>query len=81
MGDAYFLNNLSVYIAQPSNKGANTMAAQTTTHETNAGTPEQAKARRNAEYLAKIDRGVKELDDGKGISMSFAEWEEWIKKA
>jgi hypothetical protein len=44
-------------------------------------TPEEAKARRNAEYLAKIDRGMKELDEGKGISMTFAEWEEWIKKA
>jgi hypothetical protein len=55
------------------------MTTQTITHETNAETLEAAKARRNAEYLAKIDRGMKELDEGKGVRMTFAEWEEWIK--
>jgi hypothetical protein len=60
-----------------SNKGTNnTMATQTTTNETGAGTPEQAKARRNAEYLARIDRAAKNLDEGRGVTMTFKEWEE-----
>jgi hypothetical protein len=38
-------------------------------------TPEEAKARRNAEYLAKLERAVKEIDEGKGVTMTFEEWE------
>jgi hypothetical protein len=55
------------------------MITQTAANETEKETPEAAKARRNAEYMAKIDRGTKELDEGKGVTMTFAEWEEWIK--
>ena len=36
---------------------------------------EMAKAHRNAEYLAKIDRSLSELEEGKGITMTFEEWE------
>jgi hypothetical protein len=40
-----------------SSKGVATMTtAQTTTHELNTETPDAAKVRRNAEYLAKLDK-------------------------
>jgi hypothetical protein len=34
-------------------------------------TPEEAKARRNAEYLAKIEQAAKDLDEGKGITVTL----------
>jgi hypothetical protein len=34
-------------------------------HETKFETPEEAKARRNAEYEAKLDKSFKELEEGK----------------
>ncbi|GHV50253.1 hypothetical protein FACS1894216_02100 [Synergistales bacterium] len=37
---------------------------------------DDAKARRNAEYLAKIDKAIKDLEEGRGITMTFKEWEE-----
>ena len=42
-------------------------------------TPEEAKARRNAEYLAKLDLSLQQLERGEVVSMTFAKWEEWIK--
>ena len=42
-------------------------------------TPEEAKARRNAEYLAKLDLSIQQIERGEVVSMTFAEWEEWIK--
>ena len=39
-------------------------------------TPEEAKARRNAEYLAKLERSFQQSDRGEVISMTFEEWEE-----
>jgi hypothetical protein len=41
------------------------MITQTTTNETEKETPEAAKARRNAEYMAKLDKSFKELQEGK----------------
>jgi hypothetical protein len=35
--------------------------------------PERAKNRRNAEYLAKIDKTIKDLDEGKGIAVTIDE--------
>jgi hypothetical protein len=43
--------------------------------ETKPETPEEAKARRNAEYLAKLDRAFHEIETGKGVTMTFEEWE------
>jgi len=42
-------------------------------------TPEEAKARRNAEYLAKLDESFRQSERGEVVSMTFAEWEKWIK--
>ena len=47
----------------------------TTVEEKKTETPEEAKARRNAEYMAKLDRGIRELNEGKGVTMTFEEWE------
>ena len=44
-------------------------------------TPEEAKARRNAEYMEKIDLSLQQHEKGEVVSMTFAEWEEWIKNA
>jgi hypothetical protein len=38
-------------------------------------TPEEAKARRNAEYTAKLERSFQQSDRGEVISMTFEEWE------
>jgi hypothetical protein len=43
--------------------------------ETKRETPEEAKARRNAEYLARIDRAIKDLDEGKGITVTLEDLE------
>jgi hypothetical protein len=51
------------------------MITQTTTNETEKETPEAAKARRNAEYMAKIDKAIKDLDEGKGIKVTMRELE------
>jgi hypothetical protein len=51
------------------------MTTQTITHETGAEASEAAKAQRNAEYEAKIDRALDEIASGKGITMTFEEWE------
>ena len=52
------------------------MTSMTTTLEENKiEASEEAKAKRNAEYLAKLDRGIRELEEGKGITMTFEEWE------
>jgi hypothetical protein len=37
---------------------------QTITNKTDTETPETAKARRNAEYLAKLDKSFRELEKG-----------------
>jgi hypothetical protein len=42
-------------------------------------TPEEAKARRNEEYLAKLELSLQQHERGEVVSMTFAEWEEWIK--
>ena len=47
----------------------------TATLERKIETPDEAKARRNAEYVAKLERGMRELEEGKGITMTFEEWE------
>jgi hypothetical protein len=47
----------------------------TTTQETNTETPEAGKARRNAEYMAKLDKAFREIEAGEGITMTFEEWE------
>jgi hypothetical protein len=44
------------------------------TRRTAAG--DSDKARKNAEYLAKLDAARKDIADGKGITMTFEEWEE-----
>ena len=31
--------------------------------------------RRNTEYMAKLERGFREIEEGKGITMTFEEWE------
>jgi hypothetical protein len=41
------------------------LITQTTTNETETETPEAAKARRNEEYTAKLDKSFKELQEGK----------------
>ncbi|GHS85538.1 hypothetical protein AGMMS49957_01780 [Synergistales bacterium] len=33
------------------------------------------KTQRNAEYIAKIDKSIKDLEEGRGITMTFKEWE------
>jgi hypothetical protein len=38
-------------------------------------TPEEAKARRNAEYLAMLTQAVKDIDEGKGITVTVEELE------
>ncbi|MDR3231631.1 MAG: hypothetical protein LBT65_09320 [Synergistaceae bacterium] len=42
-------------------------------------TAEEAKARRNAEYMAMLEESVRQHERGEVVSMTFAEWEEWIK--
>jgi hypothetical protein len=51
------------------------MTTTTLEHKIKPETPEEAKARRNAEYLAKIDKAIKDLDEGKGITMTIEELE------
>ncbi|GHV31197.1 hypothetical protein FACS1894167_13190 [Synergistales bacterium] len=41
---------------------------------------DDAKARRNAEYLAKIDESLRQAENGEVITMTFTEWEEWLNK-
>jgi hypothetical protein len=55
------------------------MTTATVERETEIEMPEEAKARRNAEYLAMLDESFAQSDRGEVISMTFAEWEEWIK--
>jgi hypothetical protein len=52
-----------------------TMITQPTAIEPEKETPEQSKARRNAEYLAKIDRAIRDLDEGRGITVTMEELE------
>jgi hypothetical protein len=47
----------------------------TTLLETKPETAEEAKARRNAEYLARIDEAIKDLDEGRGITVTIEELE------
>jgi hypothetical protein len=51
------------------------MPTATLERETRIETPEEAKARRNAEYLARIDKAVKDLDEGKGVAVTIEELE------
>jgi hypothetical protein len=52
------------------------MITQTTAmQETKTETPEATKARRNAEYEAKLDKAFREIEAGEGITMTFEEWE------
>jgi hypothetical protein len=57
------------------NKEALTMTTVTLERETKSETPEEAKARRNAKYLARIDEAIKDLDEGKGITVTIEELE------
>jgi hypothetical protein len=50
------------------------MPTATLERETRIETPEEAKARRNAEYLAKLDRAFCEIEEEKGITMTFEDW-------
>jgi hypothetical protein len=52
------------------------MALTTLERERKTETPEEAKARRNAEYLAMLDKSFEQSERGEVISMTFAEWEE-----
>jgi hypothetical protein len=42
-----------------------TMTPTILERDTKPETPEEAKARRNAEYLAKLDKSFRELEEGK----------------
>ena len=44
-------------------------------NETKIETAEEAKARSNAEYLAKLERSFLQSDRGEVITMTFEEWE------
>ena len=44
-----------------------------------AETQEEAKARRNAEYLAKLDESISQIERNEVVTMTFEEWEQWIK--
>ncbi|MDR2175300.1 MAG: hypothetical protein LBO82_05110 [Synergistaceae bacterium] len=55
------------------------MTATTLERETRTKTPEEAKARRNAEYLAMLDESFAQSERGECVTMTFAEWEEWIR--
>jgi hypothetical protein len=52
------------------------MNTATLEQKTKPETPEEAKARRNAEYLAMLERSFQQSERGEVISMTFAEWEE-----
>ncbi|MDR2137094.1 MAG: hypothetical protein LBO68_02280 [Synergistaceae bacterium] len=52
------------------------MTTATLKRETNTETAEKAKARRNAEYLAMLERSFQQSEKGEVVSMSFEEWEE-----
>jgi hypothetical protein len=41
------------------------MMTATLKHEIHTETPEEAKTRRNAEYLAKLNKSFRELEEGK----------------
>jgi hypothetical protein len=56
-------------------KEALTMTTALLGRETRIETPEEAKARRNAEYLARIDKAIKDLDEGKGVTVTIEELE------
>ena len=60
-------------------KGARPMTTVTLEHKLTE-TPEEVKARRNAEYLAKLEMSLQQHERGEVVSMTFAEWEEWIKR-
>jgi hypothetical protein len=47
------------------------MTTQTTTTET----PEETKARHNAEYEAKLDLSFQQLERGEVVTMTFEEWD------
>jgi hypothetical protein len=55
------------------------MPTATLERKTKIETPEEAKARRNAEYLAMLDESFAQLERGECVTMTFAEWEKWIK--
>jgi broad specificity phosphatase PhoE len=59
-------------------EGIGKMTTQAITKET----AEEAKARKNAEYEAKLDKSFRELERGEVVSMTFEEWgkkiREWI---
>ena len=48
----------------------------TTLEENKIETPEEAKARRNAEYMAKLERSFLQSDRGEVVTMTIKEWEE-----
>ncbi|GHV56372.1 hypothetical protein FACS1894216_20200 [Synergistales bacterium] len=39
---------------------------------------DDAKARRNAEYLAMLDESFRQHENGEVVTMTFTEWEEWL---
>ena len=51
------------------------MTTTTLKHEIYAEALQEAKARRNAEYLAKIDKAFCEVETGRSEVMAFEEWE------
>ena len=48
----------------------------TTLEERKTETPEEAKARRNAEYMAMLDESFRQSRRGEVVTMTFEEWEE-----
>ena len=48
----------------------------TTLEEKKIDTPEEAKARRNAEYMAMLDESFQQSKSDQVVTMSFEEWEE-----
>jgi hypothetical protein len=52
------------------------MTTVTLERETKTEPPEEAKVRRNAEYMAMLERSFQQSKRGEVISMTFAEWEE-----
>ncbi|MDR1741255.1 MAG: hypothetical protein LBR38_05340 [Synergistaceae bacterium] len=43
----------------------------------NAEAPVSLKALRNAEYIAKVEKAVRDLDDGRGVTVTMEELEAW----
>ena len=55
------------------------MPATTVFKDQDIETPDETKERQNAEYLAMLEDSFQQLERGEIVSMTFAEWEEWLK--